>query len=158
MRIELVAAFLLVSSWPATSFAQCAPAPDSPYFFRNLSQQRAEAKIADDRKFYEELLSDAFEIKARDGKATPKSEFIDAELAAARVSQQRRFFAIRNFSLVEHQRDFVVADYLLIEGTTGGGETHATEAWVREVYKVEDGKWRLTTIEPAPAQSAQNTN
>jgi hypothetical protein len=30
----------------SSAFAQCAPAPDSPYFFRNLAEQRLTAEIA----------------------------------------------------------------------------------------------------------------
>jgi len=154
MRHGLTASLIILAGFCPSAFAQCAPAPDSPYFFRNLSQQRAEAKLADNRKFFEQLLSETFSTRARDGKTIGRNGFIDNELAAARASQQKQFFAIREFSLVEHQRDFVVASYLLTEGTTGGGETRASETWLRETYRVEDGHWRLTAVEPAPARTA----
>jgi hypothetical protein len=157
MRIAPVALLILLS-WPAAAFAQCAPAPDSPYFFRNLSQQRAQAKISVDRHFYEQLLSATFAIKGPDGKVIPREAFIDGELAATHGAHQQRYFSIRNFRLLEHRRGFVVANYLLTEGTKGGGETHASQFWLREIYKVEDGKWRLAAIEPTAPQPARGTN
>src|SRR5262245_52087189 len=142
MRWGVLGISVLMAGWHAGAFAQCAPAPDSPYFFRNLTEQRAEAKIADDREFYEKLLSEKFEQRV-DGQLVPKRAFIDGELAENPLSSRRRFFAVRNFTLVEHRKGFVVASYLITEGTTGDGETQATEHWFRDVYQVEDGKWRL---------------
>jgi hypothetical protein len=45
MRIS-VAALLLACLGHSTVLAQCAPAPDSPYFFRNLAEQRLGAEEA----------------------------------------------------------------------------------------------------------------
>jgi hypothetical protein len=45
MRTPL-AAILLACAWQSTALAQCAPAPDSPYFFRNLAEQRISAELA----------------------------------------------------------------------------------------------------------------
>src|SRR5262245_51224078 len=150
--MRLIAAILLLGSlFPAVAAAQCAPAPDSAYFFRNLSEQRAEAKIADNRTFYDTLLSERFALKSQDGKALAKGEFIDAELAAGRKATRRPFFSIREYTLVEHRKGYAVANYLLIEGTTGDGETRAVETWLREAYEVEDGQWRLTDVEIEPA-------
>ena len=61
MRSPLAALLLLLLPFSqAPAFAQCAPAPDSPYFFRNLAEQRAEAKLTEDRAFFESLLSEEF--------------------------------------------------------------------------------------------------
>ena len=38
---------------------------------------------------------------------------------------------------------------MLREGTTGDGEAHLVETQVREVYEVQDGKWRLASVESA---------
>lgn len=157
MRWGTLGIAVVLAGWHAGAFAQCAPAPDSPYFFRNLTEQRAEAKISDDRGFFESLLSDSFEKRANDGHVVPKQTFIETELASNQLSPRKRFFAVRNFSLVEHRKGFVVASYLLTEGTTGGGETHATEHWFRDVYQVEDGKWRLASVESAQPASAHQS-
>ena len=41
-----IAVILLACLGSATASGQCAPAPDSPYFFRNLAEQRITAEIA----------------------------------------------------------------------------------------------------------------
>jgi hypothetical protein len=45
MRITLAVLFL-ASLGQTVAFGQCAPAPDSPYFFRNLAEQRISAEQA----------------------------------------------------------------------------------------------------------------
>jgi hypothetical protein len=46
-RMRSTLALLLASClWQTAAFGQCAPAPDSPYFFRNLSEQRISAEQA----------------------------------------------------------------------------------------------------------------
>lgn len=45
MRTTL-AAILLACCAQSTALAQCAPAPDSPYFFRSLSEKRVADEIA----------------------------------------------------------------------------------------------------------------
>ena len=156
MRWGVAAVSAMLAGWHASPFAQCAPAPDSPYFFRTLTEQRAEAKIADDRDFYERLLSEKFQQRI-DGQVVAKQAFIDVELASRELPSRKRFFAVRNFSLIEHRKGFVVASYLLTEGTTGGGETQATEHWFRDVYEVEDGQWRLSAVEAAQPATAQQS-
>lgn len=156
MRNSWFGGVLLACLWQAAAYGQCAPAPDSPYFFRTLSENRAEAKIADNRAYYDDLLSDSFVLKNRDGKQLPRQEYIDAELAAGRALGESPFFSIRDYTLLEHRKGFTIASYRLIEGTTTGTATRAAEIWLREVYEVLDGKWRLTAIElasgaPAPA-------
>ena len=51
MRSRLAYLLLLLPFWQTPAFGQCAPAPDSPYFFRNLAEQRAEARLTEDRAF-----------------------------------------------------------------------------------------------------------
>lgn len=85
------------------AFGQCAPGPDSSYFFRDLTQRRASAM-----------------------KPAP---------------------AVRNFSLLEHRKGFVVASYELVKGGKG--------RWFRDVYRVEAGKWRLASSEAAPPATHQ---
>ena len=141
MRLSAVRlALLLVPLWHSTAFAQCAPAPDSAYFFRNLAELRAEAKLAENRSFYEGLLSEHFVATDQLGKPQPRLEFIENELAADRAAPHDRYYAVRNFRLIEHRKGLAVANYLLIEGQA--------ESWRREVYHVEDGKWRLVAVEP----------
>jgi hypothetical protein len=116
------------------AFAQCAPAPDSAYFFRDLTQRRAEAKLAEDRAFFEKLLSASFANRAA---------FIDGQLAAERPRPEKPAIAVHDFSLLEHRKGFVVASYQLVEN----GSTR----WFRDTYQVEGGKWRLASSEPAAA-------
>jgi hypothetical protein len=155
MRLRM-APFLLVllpGPWQSTAFAQCAPAPDSAYFFRNLAEQRAEAKLADDRRFYESLLSEKFSGKSRAGKELPRQAFIDGELARKHDAAHKGFYVVRNFSLVEHRKGLAVTSYLLIEGDIGEGKSNARETWQRETFEVQDGKWRLVSVDDtAPAQ------
>lgn len=113
--------------------AQCAPAPDSSYFFRDLTQRRADARRAEDRVFFEKLLSATFANRAA---------FIEDELAADRGLADKPVVVVRNFSLLEHRKGFVVTSYQLVEG--------AADHWFRDVYQVEDGQWRLASTEPAP--------
>ena len=156
MRLPHLYSLVVLALWQSPAFAQCAPAPDSPYFFRGLAEQRAEAKIAENRAFYDDLLSDDFITRGRDGKSVDKQGFITDEIAAHRLAPQKHFYAIRDFSLVEHRKGFVVSSYVLTEGSTGGGETHVKESTMREVYQVEDGKWRLASVEAvAPQPPAQ---
>ena len=155
MRLRHLSPLIVLALWQSPAFAQCAPAPDSPYFFRGLAEQRAEAKIAENHAFYDDLLSDAFVTKGRDGKQVDKREFIADEFAVNRAAPQKHFFSIRDFSLVEHRKGFVVSSYVLTEGTTGGGETHVKESTMREVYQVEDGKWRLASVEAVAPQTSQ---
>jgi len=138
-------ALLLLPWWQSLAFAQCAPAPDSAYFFRNLAELRAEAKLAENRPFYEGLLSDRFVATALKGKPQAKQEFIDSELGADRAAPHDRYYAVRNFRLVEHRKGLAVANYLLVEGET--------ESWRREVYEVESGKWRLAAVEPGSPEN-----
>lgn len=148
----LFATLLLCGLAPSAAFAQCAPAPDSAYFFRNLSEQRAEARIAGNRAAYDQLLSAAFTAQRAGSAPLDKSSYTNLELAAAADATRRQFFSIREYTLVEHRKGFTIARYLLIEGSTGGGETRAVESWQRETYEVQDGQWRLTALEVSPAQ------
>jgi hypothetical protein len=141
MRLRMAPFLLLLPLWHSPAFAQCAPAPDSAYFFRNLAEQRAEAKLASNRSFYEGLLSEGFSGKDGAGKALPRQAFIDSELAVKHDDARKGFYAVRNFSLVEHRKGLAITSYLLIEG--------AHETWQREVFEVQDGKWRLVSVEDA---------
>src|SRR4051812_47583575 len=123
MRI-LLAASLLACVCQSAAFGQCAPAPDSAYFFRNLSEQRAEARISANRKTYEHLLGENFSAPDAHGKLQSKSEFIAAELAASPADPHQRFYSISNYTLLEHRQGHTVASYLLREVTTIGGVTH----------------------------------
>jgi hypothetical protein len=145
---------LLLPLWQSAAFAQCAPAPDSPYFFRNLAEQRAEAKLAADRGFYESLLSEKFSGRDLAGKALPRREFIDSELAGNHDAAHRGYYAVRNFSLVEHRKGLAVTRYLLIEGDIEG-HSNARETWQREVFEVQDGKWRLVSVEDTEPRAAE---
>jgi hypothetical protein len=142
---------LLLCLWHTAVFAQCAPAPDSAYFFRNLSEQRAEAKIAADSGVYEKLLSNAFQSHAIDGQLLNKKEFIAREIAAKPAAAGRRFYSISNYTLIEHRQGHTEASYLLTEGATGNGHTHVLEWDLRETYEVIDGQWQLASVEATAA-------
>jgi len=150
MRLRMAPFLLLLPLWQSPAFSQCAPAPDSPYFFRNLSEQRAEAKIAADPAVYEKLLSDTFLGHSAGGKQLSKRDFVGAELATKPTKSARRFYAISNYTLLEHRQGYTVASYLLTEGVIGPGVTHVVESQVREVYEVVDGQWRLASVDAAP--------
>ena len=122
-----------IAAWNAGASAQCAPAPDSSYFFRDLTQRRAEARLAEDRAFFEKLLSATF---------ANRTAFIDAELTAEHAAAVNPVVAVHDFSLLEHRKGFVVTSYRLGEGTAGH--------WFRDVYQVEGGQWRLASSELAP--------
>jgi hypothetical protein len=159
MQSRVACLLLVLSLWHSPSWAQCAPAPDSPYFFRNLAEQRAEAKLAENRSFYDELLSEGFLGKNSRGKQLPKQDFIESELAANRSEPHKGFYAVRDFSLVEHRKGFAMTTYRLVEGSTANGAARAIESWQREIYEVEGGKWRLMSIEgiqPPAAQAAKS--
>src|SRR5690348_15844229 len=159
MRLRMAPSLLLLLPlWQSAAIAQCAPAPDSPYFFRTLAEQRAEAKLAADRGFYESLLSEKFSAKDHVGKSLPRREFIDGELAGNHDAAHRVYYAVRNFITVEHRKGLTITSYLLIEGDIEGN-ANARETWQREVFEVQDGKWRLVSVEdtqPRSAQQAQN--
>jgi len=153
MRV-LLALLISACAWQSSAFGQCAPGPDSPYFFRDLAEKRAEARIAEDRAFFDGLLSAAFAAKDAEGKPLSKQDFIAAELAGHGASTRPPFFAISNYTLIEHRQGYTVAGYVLREGTTGNGETHLVETRVREIYEVQDGRWRLASVESAPLDGA----
>jgi hypothetical protein len=150
MRSAL-ASLLVTCLWHAPALAQCAPAPDSAYFFRDLSEQRAEAKIAANRAFFERLLSPTFQARRVDGRPLSKAEFIAAELAPDHAEKSRRFYAINDYELAEHQQGHTVVTYLLREGVAGNGDASIAEFHLRETYAVIDGQWRLTAVETLPA-------
>ncbi len=150
-----LAAALLASFWQSAAHAQCAPAPDSPYFFRDLSEERAEAKIAGNRKFYEDLLTDSFTARAAGGKPASKAEYITAELPQKGVPHNPSFYSISNYTLVEHQQGHTVATYILREGVTADGRTQIFETRLRETYEVKDGRWRLTAVEASPPETTE---
>src|SRR5262245_14565001 len=149
MRRGGVYGFLVTCVWQAAAWGQCAPAPDSAYFFRDLSEARAEAKLADNRAYFDQLLSESFVSKGRDGKSLPRQQYIDDELAAGRALGERHFYSIHDYTLLEHRKGYTVASYRLIEGSTSTGSETAAETWLREVYEVKDGKWRLPGVEVA---------
>jgi hypothetical protein len=150
VRSFLAALLLLL---PLAAAAQCAPAPDSAYFFRNLSEQRAEARIAGNREVYDKLLSANFVSPRSNAAALDKRGFIDQELAARGEPGRRHFYSIRDYKMVEHRKGYAMVTYLLIEGTTGGGETRAVESWLREAYEVQDGQWQLKVVEISPVEA-----
>jgi len=156
MRFATAGVLLVCLCQPA-AFGQCAPAPDSAYFFRNLSEQRAEARIAANHALYEKLLSAAFEMKGADGKPVSKQKFIANELTAPPAATSRRFFSISNYTLVEHRQGHTVAAYLLREVTTGNGATRIAESTLRETYQVENGEWRLAAVEVSPVKDDAST-
>jgi hypothetical protein len=147
MRLRLTTLLLMLPFWQSSAFAQCAPAPDSPYFFRNLAEQRAEARLTEDRAFFESLLSETFAARSADGKSLPKREFIDQLLAGHPAASRRGFYAVRDFRLDEHRKGVAVASYRLVEGDLADDARPVTETWQREVYEVQEGKWRLVLIE-----------
>src|SRR4051812_17089222 len=152
MRTALAAA-LLACLWQSAVHAQCAPGPDSVYFFRDLSEERAEAKTAENRKFYDELLSDSFAARGAGGKAISKAEYIAAELAQSHAPPNQRFYSISNYALAEHVPGHTVATYVLREGITMDGKTRLYESRLRETYEVLGGRWRLTAVESSPAET-----
>jgi len=152
MRV-LFAMVCLVALAPAAAFAQCAPAPDSAYFFRNLSEQRAQARIDGDRKVYESQLSDTFTSRDAGGRPLSRDAFIDAELNGEHPSHDRSF-SISNYTLVEHRKGHTVATYTLREDTTIAGQPRVQELQLTEVYEVVGSKWRLTAVETRPAAPA----
>lgn len=154
MRSRLAYLLLLLPLWQTPASAQCAPAPDSPYFFRNLAEQRAEAKLTEDHGFFETLLSEGFSAKGPGGKTLPKREFIAHQFATHPAKSRSGFYSVRDFRLDEHQKGVAVASYRLVEGDTGNN-AHMTETWQREVYEVQEGKWRLVSIENIEPRAAQ---
>ena len=154
MQSRLAYLLLLLPLWQTPAFAQCAPAPDSAYFFRNLAEDRAEARLTENRAFYEGLLGEGFLAKDTDGKALHKQEFIDRQLAGHPAASHTGFYAVRDFQLDEHRKGVTVASYRLVQGETGN-KAHVTESWQREVYEVQEGKWRLVSVEKAEARAAQ---
>ena len=158
MRLRMASSLLLLLPlWQSAAFAQCALAFDSAYFFRTLAEQRAEAKLSADRSFYESLLSEKFAGRDHAGKSLPRREFIDGELAGNHDPAHKGYYAVRNFSLVEHRKGLTITNYLLIEGDIEGN-SNARETWQREVFEVQDGKWRLVSVEDTGPRSAQTAN
>ena len=153
MRTAL--AGILLCLWHSTASAQCAPAPDSAYFFRDLSEERAEAKIAADRAVYEKLLSPAFESKSADGRQISRDAYIASEITPVAEAARRRFYSISNYTLVEHRKGHTVATYLLRESATEGSPEPVRETQFTEVYEVVGRQWRLTAVETKPAAPTQ---
>ena len=154
MRFRLAYLLIVLPFWQTPAFAQCAPAPDSAYFFRNIAEQRAEARLTEDRAFFERLLAEKFVAKDAGGKTLARQEFIDLQLAGHPAASHRGFYAVRDFQLDEHRKGATVASYRLVQGDTGD-HAHVTESWQRELYEVEDGKWRLMSVERIEPRLAQ---
>jgi hypothetical protein len=152
MRV-LLATVSLIALAPAAGFAQCAPGPDSAYFFRNLSEQRAQARIDGDREVYESQLSKTFAARGADGRPLSREAFIDAELGGERAARARTF-SISNYTLVEHRKGHTVATYLLREDAASRDQAPPRELQLTEVYEVVDRRWRLTTVEVKPVSPA----
>jgi hypothetical protein len=154
MRSRLAYLLFLLPFWQTPAFAQCAPAPDSAYFFRNLAEQRAEARLTEDRAFFEDLLSENFAAKDADGKTLTKQAFIDSQFIGHPAASHRGFYAVRDFELDEHRKGATVASYRLVQGDTGNN-AHVIETWQREAYEVQQGKWRLVSVERIEPREAQ---
>lgn len=143
----LLAGTLLACLWQSAAFGQCAPAPDSAYFFRNLSEHRAEARNTANRKAYEHLLGEHFASPGADGRLLSKDEFIALELARSPADPHQSFSSISDYTLLEHRQGHTVSSYLLREVTSLNGTTQVTAWRVKEVYEVQDGEWRLVSVE-----------
>ena len=59
------------------AFAQAPPKPGTPDFFRELTERRAQAHVAEDRGYYEKLLSKDFVIVGDNGVVTNKADYLD---------------------------------------------------------------------------------
>jgi len=153
---SLLATVCLAALAPSAAVAQCAPAPDSAYFFRNLSEQRAQARIDGDRRVYESQLSDTFAARDADGRPVSRTAFIDAELKGEHAPPTQAF-SISNYMLVEHRKGHTVATYLLREGASDANQAPVREIQLTEVYEVVDRQWRLTAVEARPATAQQPT-
>ena len=158
---RLLAILLAACPWQGAALAQCAPAPDSAYFFRDLSEQRAAARIAGNRAFFERLLSETFTARESDGRQLSKVDFIATELGTNQTGKERRSYAISDYRFAEHRQGHTVVTYLLREGVAAGTVARVGEYRLRETYEVIDGQWRLTSVETiaepgdAPSRAAR---
>jgi hypothetical protein len=139
----------IVVSWlsglPVAS-AQAPPKVDTPEFFRDLTERRANAYLAGDRAFYEKLLSADFVMMGDNGAVSKKGAYLDAEFAARRSDRMKPFFSIADFRVVALRKDFAVVSYLKTEGMKIGEQTFSADARRLDTYALENGQWRLITM------------
>ena len=143
-RTVVVMLSLLAGS--SAAFGQTKPEPGTPAFFRDLTERRAEAAIAEDRGFYERLLAKDFVMVGDNGAVSDKAEYLDAEFGAKHPKEMQRFYAIRNFDLVTAHPDLAIVSYLKTEGARMGEQTFSTDARRLDTYAREEGEWHLIAM------------
>ena len=130
----------------SVALAQMPPKVDTPEYFRDLTQRRADAHVAGDRAFYEKLLSADFVLMGDNGAITKKNEYLDIEFAGKRSEDMKPFFSISDFRVITLRKDLAVVSYLKTEGMKLGEQTFSADARRLDTYALEQGQWRLITM------------
>jgi hypothetical protein len=119
---------------------------DPAEFFRDLTERRAVAYIANDRAFYEKLLSPEFVMMGDNGALSKRKDYLDAEFARKPIEGMKPFYSIGDFRVITQRKDLVVVSYLKTEGMKLGDQTFSADARRLDTYALEDGQWRLVTM------------
>lgn len=146
MRNILIAALVSLLAGMSAAWAQMPPKVDTPQFFRDLTERRANAYLSGDRAFYEELLSTDFVMMGDNGALSKKDAYLDAEFAAGHSDKMKPFFSITDFDVIALRKDFAVVSYLKTEGMQIGEQTFSADARRLDTYALENGQWRLISM------------
>ena len=141
-RILVVFSLLAVSA----THAQLPPKLASPEFFRELTERRAVAHVAQDRGFYEKLLSKDFVIVGDNGVVTAKAEYLDIEFGSPRPKEMQPFYSFSDFRVIAARPDLAVVSYIKTEGMKVGEQTFSADARRLDTYALEDGQWKLLAM------------
>lgn len=146
MRTIFIATLIGLLAGTPAAMAPMPPKVDTPEFFRNLTERRANAYLTGDRKFYENLLSEDFVMMGDNGAVSKKGAYLDAEFANPPSRSMKPFFSISDFRVITQRKDFAVISYLKTEGMKIGEQSFSADARRLDTYALEQGQWRLITM------------
>lgn len=146
MRSIIVVTLIGLIAGVPVAIGQMPPKVDTPEYFRDLTQRRADAHVAGDRAFYEKLLSADFVLMGDNGAVTKKDEYLDIEFAGKRSEGMKPFFSISDFRVITLRKDLAIVSYLKTEGMKLGEQTFSADARRLDTYALESGQWRLITM------------
>ena len=132
------------ASMPASE--QSTSQPGSSTFFLELTERRAAANVAQDRGYYEYLLSEDFVIVADNGVITSKKAYLDSEFGTKRPKGMEASYAIKDFKVVTSRQGLAVVSYIKTEAMKIDDQTFSTDSRCLDTYATEDRRWRLVAM------------
>lgn len=122
----------------------------TPDTFRELTERRAAAYVAEDRAYYEKLLSKDFVLLGDNGSVTNKADYLDSEFGSPRPKNMKPFYSFNSFHVVTARSDMAIVSYIKTQGMKVGEQTVSADARRLDTYVLENGEWRLVAMAAIP--------